>query len=1250
MSSRAIPEPPSLAPLNNENEDLIEQFRRQIEKLNEYVVAKDPKYVVALSRSGPRLLERAEEEELIDFGDKIVTEKALPYIDDEEIETADVVVMDDILIAGTTVWNFVSELALKYDLDASQLTVVTLAIDSDCQGLFSEEECDRIPANEVDLVLNEETDHMAVPFKTFLSTSVRKRFKFSKDLIHTIATLNKPYDIDYALINAVFSTADFERLKDKYQSKELTTTQQSRRGLRRMSVLVPPKDGLQFHDVVFDGVEPENKINKLRVYFDREAGSVTIAPMYMFSVASSILETDAAFDSEEFGYLNEFVDEWTGHIEDEDERQKCKFRLIWFFVSYLFGVFVEETIFDDEVDIAQSTGPRQHLNYSDLKMVFGEKVSSEILKFIDLHRGDFVSSLSESPAEDQNDETVEFDVELSADFADDPAEIYSKIDDKDYVDEEDPLKGISTVEDGEYEEITSNDDKYIDRISDANNLHSNLAIIFESMYSNIECLAQAASSRFNGHQDYIDCWFPRMIERLDSGFTASELAGILSERTEYDFSSPKELRHFSLAFDVLVDKGEQIPIFTKRESDEGTEWTRAYRHGESAFILYDEFHDMMFYAFREILVTKQKRRALPSLVLEKIGVLLWQTLNDQKHIDDLDNPGHPESIHIKNTFLPYGNTLDVVEDTSDFQEGYEYDEIAMNSSGDNLVKWAKRVDMLEKSEDDDGMYKIAKGASANLSDSMIHLKSSEDNYGFRSNSAQIVQEAESLARALYWVHDKFDKDSADAKYLIGLTSCSDAKSFLHAIQEELRLLLDYRWSNRYHYTDDETRQSNVELFLDKLEDMISERTLDDYMKGDLESRDLLTDKADLKRPTTQLDLKLEAWDEMDDIATDIENNFNERHELRVQTVEGAETVWDLYNATGLPDFLDKVKDRHESHLVPTKTEHFLEFTKDFGEICGEYYSLLREFYDLSYQIKNFDDVNWQATLEDYHEQVASFNEHLSTLGGEADPNRFEEYYRQLADLSVSELSELHPDKLSEAETKSCLLQRLEDYDEIYQTLKYIYEAEYSKEEFRDRLKEAPSSVWKREHKFGLHASVSNADDDPEITHELVKLGKTNDLEWFVADDALEMKKLVTDLLTLVDGHDTAELTLGIVTKSDVNHKINTSEKFDKVDNGDHMHVSMGLAEFEPDGGDGVETPDGSHKICVAPGVRNEWGGVLPDELESLVSFANSGGEARWELDVIRFSNGSKELKVGWGHIEPSPNFSTEVRELDYYEE
>lgn len=1224
--STDLNQPPLLADEDRIIKDFTEQYRDVISNLDAFIEAEDPNYVLALARSGPRLLERLEREGLVNIDPPVITEKALPFMDESEIKNSEFLVFDDILIAGTTIRSWLNEFVKRYEVDTEDVTVVTLAIDKESVGLFNPETLANLPEGEAQITLSPELDHAQISFNTFLKFDSRRRFQFSREVIHSLSCLNKPYDIDFALFGTIVDPELVTELCQQNEICDLTTRKQRNAGLERFSLIVPPELSYTFQRAVFHEPEYQTRISKLRIYYDAESGTAMFAPMFLFSMEEDTLTNSTIFDSDSFGYLNRIVDEVTDEAVNDDQFFESRFRLIWYLVSYLFGVYVNRNVVDEELDLFRGTSPEQHLHFEDLAYLFGEDVATTLLTRLQSNHERIVAEMA-AIEEYVGPEQIRFEVEHPEEFTGETAKMYDDI-----------TPGES--EDVTYDSITDNE-RNIDRISDENNLQGNLAIIFESLYSNREFIAQQLIGDIKGNQQRIDDQFPELIKRLENGFTVPQLAGILSEHTDVDFSKVSNNRRLSLAIDILVDKGEQISIFYRSEGETDSEsatWQRAFRHGESAFILYDEFRELMYHAYAEILSDS----SLWSVPIEKIAVIIWKSLSDKGLLDDLDKPGADDALWVRNTFLPFGHTLDIVnQPDSDIQEP-EYEDIVLDSMGNEFVKWAssEEVDILEETTEQ-GRYTLSPSSARTRSSLPTPEPAAETPSNLRASSLPHTQRVRSLAHLLYWVHTKLDPTN-EGKYLIGLTSCTDRKTYIHALREEFRTLF-------------RSPEYKCELLLEALSDFTSEANghagqvslADDELINELEP---LHHSEKLKWPWKQAELKIKAWEEMDEIAEEIDNYFKERKEDLIEEPFSASSTPDLYNATSLPGFLTEVQDRHVMDIATGDTERFIKFTESYAQICIQYCQALWSFFDVYWHHFGDGEEHWRDATEDFNEKATLLERAVTEALQTNWDGDFRESIATLEKVSVPNIDATRIDGEHRSDTEQYLRSVLEDLGRLHGRLKEIYGREFDKQTFERRLEDVRSSIWKRQGEFVVYWSLENAANGDELQQELSDVQpEITTPNVCVAENARELRMCFDRIVRTVHADDCANVTLGIVAVDDVGERI-TIDDFGQVEAGNHLHLARQLAEYAEDFVESAGNGERAHSICISRGVRDVWGDVLPSpDNGELKTVAPSGGP-EWNEELFDLKNQKKFIFCGWSSFVPTSTFLTEETTLDEFNE
>lgn len=557
----------------------VKKYQTALQSVCDRIQKADPDFVLALTRTGPRLLELMECAGF-DFGNvPVITEKSLDFVPKWELRNQKVVVFDDLVISGTTIRDMRSKLSMQYEVDVE---VVTLAID---------DERISIPR-----------DTVSYP----LEMSMDKRFQFSKELVQAFYHLNKPYDVDHAIFYSEMddlAMTDVAQLPDSY---DLTTAYQDNHGFSRYSVVPGGTDRKYISNDILVDQFADVQIEKLRVYYDRQTGAFVYTPVSIFSMVKPDTEIRTLF-SESFEVYNQLLSDAREYLFADNE-QLALYRLIWYLVSYINGIAYHQAYFTEKDPAMLQSGPANLLHRPDLEYLFGPDFGSHVRNFLSSHSRETFDAI------DQLDtpETASPDVNVP---------MLTKNDDVHFDETQQTIK----------DEI----DEYVGQNLNRSTPYTDqLATIFQGFHMEIEEEAQKENRR-NGPEAGND-----RPERR-AGFNYHQLKHILREKG-VDFDTEESQIGLSLTFDFLIDMGVQIPVFYEhdREGDLVT-LERAYRHGEGV-LNQKRFEYLVNEVTNELFdrVNETGTGPITRIGFEKIGVLLCDKLHNYEYWDDVAEDVH----------------------------------------------------------------------------------------------------------------------------------------------------------------------------------------------------------------------------------------------------------------------------------------------------------------------------------------------------------------------------------------------------------------------------------------------------------------------------------------------------------------------------------------------------------------------------------------------------------------------------------
>jgi hypothetical protein len=1143
---------PSFATRNSGLNDFPEKYETSIRNMGEYINRIDPQYVVALSRTGPRLLECLIDDGLIDIDVDIITEKSLRCKSHEELADAeDIVLFDDIVIAGTTLWTKLNQLVEDYDAD---FTVVSLALDKDTVGLFSSEYMERFP----EMVGFIKLKSGKVRYKTLVVLDREERFEFVREVVHRLSLMNKPYDIDWPIFNTYLNPKEFNEIKKLSNIYRITTNRQYEGGLERYTLLIDDSEINEFFEKVFRDEIENPEICKLRLYYDKKSHLLRIVPI--LSIGFDSVPSSAAVFSEEFQPINELIKSICPPESSSQNSPAIKISAIWYLSSYLFGLYTIQNLNKAGLSILNDLKPNQFLVRRDLTFIFGEHITTELIKGLDQAFEQIEARLSnvERTASDSESEPI------------DPAKYHP-----------DNFGGIQK------DWIDKISGGVRDKIDQEHNLLSQITHIFEQLYLEVEVPAQKEISSLEGEVDEMERVYEANSDRLTTGFSASEIAGIIYHYSggEQDFTELR--RKVSIATDILVDKGVQIPIL---EFSGGVR--RSYRHGETAFVLYEEFKSVMESVLYEI-IGQSSIKAKP---LEKIIVLLWKFMDDMEIVDDLHSDGPSDEILIKNTFLPFGQTLDMMRLDTKFATSLggeskymEPEELELDTKRQYFTEWARRNNLIEKVDSGEDRYTFS-------GDSVV--KSA--NFPTDSLSYSDLSVLTQFSRILFRISEN-DPDPCGFNWLLGLTNCSDPKTFCMALQEDFRALFHTPASKNNKYTIEHTLET-VEQFFDD---------------GAFHAHHAV----DYAGPAMQCHLKTEMWER-------IVPSINRIHE---QFTESASERDEEAYASHVADYLDDIKKEHQRTIEDDDAQSYLMYTKTFGELLGIYGRLVYSFVRVCELAmagvdRSPDELDWITVAqldpgEDEVDAVSQFNACVKAWNyAVGNPQRDSWAPAGFRDFEALDSTSKLPDRFvgfAAVQQRPVPRSRFEKIVGQYHVLENVHWEHFVKREAEKYIQKFDKPVW--ESTGSIHSdyhwllAFQVVGDEPDsgasrIETELNAVQpEFENLGFLFAKDIDQLEDQVTSLVAVAEQAGKG-LALGICSVMDVGEKLEYKPSISRMETGDHFELAQAFVEAGTAQLD--ESASNWHVISISDYVRVHWKRGLPEALLDEISQLRQDGDYR----------------------------------------
>lgn len=107
----------------------VRQYAGQLEQMVERIKRKEPDFILAISRSGPRLLELLSDEGIYSIDTPVISEKALELMPPHLLNQSNIVVFDDVTNTGKTITRTQMEIESRFDPES--INPITFGYDTD---------------------------------------------------------------------------------------------------------------------------------------------------------------------------------------------------------------------------------------------------------------------------------------------------------------------------------------------------------------------------------------------------------------------------------------------------------------------------------------------------------------------------------------------------------------------------------------------------------------------------------------------------------------------------------------------------------------------------------------------------------------------------------------------------------------------------------------------------------------------------------------------------------------------------------------------------------------------------------------------------------------------------------------------------------------------------------------------------------------------------------------------------------------
>jgi len=523
-------------------------------------------YIVAIARKGPRMLEVFEKYRKMSMGmglneiDNIISEKAISFMSDDEIKDSTFIVIDDILVYGSTLKTVLEHIKRRNPKSISWRTFT-----------YDIEE-NKVPG------LDDYTGESKLP-KTKESNAV-----FCDELVSSFAFLIKPYDIEHPIFylkvnNSYKSENELEKILKKISSFVFNATlpRQRLNGIYRFCCIFPDEDFLIY--LYDDSREINVEMSKMRLYIDQNSRDISLVPIYLFSASVDTLK-DISFN-DHLSFLNNILGEVSERLHNNGYNEKDiaigMMRLHTFLIEYLYGRYLilkNKRLFDESVLFE----PTLFINEFDIRILFGKSQSGEIFEVL-------------SSKKDEID-TYMYEIINKRKISKEPQEYPSQTSNS----VTNQLLYDEIFQASEYQNIRNT----LFENKENTDLIYNLWRIFRLMQERDKL----------ERENEVD-----VIDRLALGFSFSDINEILRR----DFNDQTDKFSVSTGLDYLIDSGAIVPVFAKYNGWIG----RIFRFGEKINIyglalIFRKTLENYIYKFDEKYVTKFQFEKLLTLV----GILL----------------------------------------------------------------------------------------------------------------------------------------------------------------------------------------------------------------------------------------------------------------------------------------------------------------------------------------------------------------------------------------------------------------------------------------------------------------------------------------------------------------------------------------------------------------------------------------------------------------------------------------------------
>lgn len=606
--------------LTTASDSFLKKYKDLLLSISDTCHKEKPDYILALSRKAPRLIELMRfwgiwKEEI-----PIISEKALDFMSQEELEGKKIIIFDDIIISGTTIQDLLSKLAKKYD---AKLKVVSVAIDKETIAVPKDDKGG--------YTFVSKGQKFPIDYKVALD--MNERYVFCSELVRSFVFLNKPYDVDHSIFHNLVDPDTILRLLTQSEQDEpynLTTVYQSNNGLKRYTFIPADMSKMSslFNSIFITDVNP--KISKVRAYYNERTRKLVLAPIVTFRIRKNHILRDGIF-TVHFSWCNDLINRARKFLGAQNIAMPL-YRLMWYIASYLFGLAFYLRNSTQNHKLLLFSLPSQTLHFQDMIYLFGPSFSKTIIEVLDSHFTETLEKLKElqnTVFQSTKPCATPFSAEVNVPTSFDKKrmDMYKKI------------------------------EPYLDSIRIGGPLAYQMAAISEGCYYLQEIPTEKRLRKFGIRG--------RESERLKIGFNYEQIRELLHEKKVISKESNTADLRISLALDFLVDAGIKIPIFY--ETDDGF-LERVYRYGEDAlsakqygYLIASVTKNLFNY------MRKKGEKSLPKIAFEKTGVMLQEEIRRLGVVDALEELLGPEDrrLNIAPAYSRHGKILHILDESLD---------------------------------------------------------------------------------------------------------------------------------------------------------------------------------------------------------------------------------------------------------------------------------------------------------------------------------------------------------------------------------------------------------------------------------------------------------------------------------------------------------------------------------------------------------------------------------------------------------